>query len=183
MIIKNYLNLKNIFITFAFCMFFSIFFGVNSYALPDWHYSESNYLTELKATYPNHIILYDAMNSRYLFYGSSSAFTYTKDSYGVYIAPTDGTEFSVFDCRETGDWFVPYYPTATRLNVQNAEIVYASETIQYDGTVFFSPTTKALLTQMMKQIILQVGQITIVGITILSLMLLPTLLKKLWIFF
>lgn len=164
-------------------MFLFCFLNVNSYALPTWNYTENNYLTELKAIYPNHIIVYDAMNSRYKFYGSTSAFTYTKNNYGVYIAPTDGTELFIFDCLEDGDWFKPYYNTAAELNVQKSEIAYASETIQYDGTVFFYPTAKTLLTQMMKQIILQVRQITIVGIAILSLMVLPKLSKKLLIFF
>lgn len=184
MVIKNYLNLKNIFITFAFCMFFSIFFGVKSYALPDWHFNESDYLTELIATYPNYVIVYDEMNSRYRFYGTSSAFTYTKDNYGTYIMPADGTEFFVFEnTSSSNEWFVPYYSTAKKVNVEKSDFASASEIIQYNDTVFFSPAMKVLLTQMMKQIILQVRQMVIVGIAILSLMVLPTLLKKLLIFF
>lgn len=182
MIINNYFKIKYFFISFISALFISVLFGINSYALPDWSYNESDYLTELIATYPNYVIVYDSMNSRYRFYGTSSTFTYTKDDYGTYITPSDGTEFFVFE--NTGsEWFVPYYPTARRVNVETSDFAAASEPIQYDGTVFFYPTMKALLTQMMKQIILQMGQIVIVGIAILSLMVLPKLLKKLLIFF
>lgn len=179
--IKKIFNNKFLFLP-SFVLFFVCLFNINSYALPNWSYPADS-ISDLKISYNHYFINWDSMNSRYTFYGSYAPFNIEKSAYyDVLISPSDNTEFDLFIFTEGADgWSVPYFNKSSNFILTGSELVGASETIEYEGETFFYFPPWIIPFQM--EMVRVMGVLLSVGLSILLLMLLPHLLKKLYLFF
>lgn len=190
-------NKKFLIITGIFILILVIFVGcaIPSYAaegsgIPSWSYLDNKTLTGYKTEYPYYIIEYDSMNSRYYFIGSKVPFVIKESS-------TDNRKIIAFFDKDASiklrftegakDWDKEDVISNVLLKEWtgdvNKNIVSASSDLKYGDKVFFSVGLKTLLTVMLGKVLHQMVPVLMVGLSVLSLMLLPRVLKKLLIFF